>query len=96
VLLLLVSLLLVGLLTVAGMIRCGLADPLLLPFAGAAMVMDELAEAGVCLNGNIPRPVVYGLLDANADIRPAVSGGCIVFCHSRRWTCRAVVAFEDL
>jgi hypothetical protein len=95
VLLLLVSLLLMGLLTAAGTLRCGLTDPGLWPAAGVAMVTDQLAEAGLCLNGNSPRPVVYGLLDANADIAPAVSGGCMVFCSSPRWSCHASL-YEDL
>ena len=95
-LLLLASFLLIGLLTAAGAHRCGLVDSVQWPAAGLGMVLDELAEAGVCLNGNTPRPVIYGLLDPKADIEPAVSGGCMMSCSSPRWTCNAPTRFEDL
>jgi len=95
-LLLLVSLLFMGLLTAAGAHRCGFVDSVQWRAAGLGMVMDELAEAGFCLNGNSPRPVIYGLLDPKADIEPGVSGGCTVTCSSPRWTCNDPIRFEDL
>jgi len=97
VLALVASLVIMALLTAAGMRRCGLADPGLWPAAGLSMVTDQLAEAGFCLNGNSPRPVAYGDPVSIVTVDPAVHlGGCVVDCSSPRWACSPPTSRLDL
>ncbi len=89
-LLFLSTFLLMSLATAAGMSRCGWTNPAQGIASGVVILKDQLAEHGLCLNGNEPRPIIYGEpAEPETDYGRAILGGCIVSCSSPHWSCGA-------